>query len=414
MALTGSTPGRVLIVVENLPVPFDRRVWSEATTLHAAGYQVSVICPKGMGATKGYELIDGIHVYRHPLPLEAEGALGYITEYASALFFEFVLAWWIFFRHGFDLLHACNPPDTIFLLALPFKLLGRKFLFDQHDINPELYLAKFGRKDRFYRALCWLERRTFAAADVSIATNESYRCIAVTRGRMDPERVFVVRSGPKLDRLRIMPPDPTRRRGARFLVGYVGVIGQQEGIDLLLAAAKHLIEVCGRRDLRFAIVGGGPALAEMKLLAAQLGIDGAVDFYGRVSDEILLSVLNTADICVNSDRVNEMNDKSTMNKIMEYMALGKPIVQFELAEGRFSAQEASLYAAPNDPVDFARKITELLDDPDKRAAMGSFGRERVERELTWDREAPKLLAAYDAALRPVIVRRGVTARADTT
>ncbi|MEI9995401.1 MAG: glycosyltransferase family 4 protein [Rhizomicrobium sp.] len=411
MASTGSSRGGVLIIVENLPVPFDRRVWSEATTLQAAGYRVAVICPKGADARKSHEVLDGIHIYRHPLPFDAEGGLGYVVEYASALFFEFVLTCWIWLRHGFDVIHACNPPDTIFLIAWPFKLLGKKFLFDHHDINPELYLAKFGSKDRFYQLLCWLERCTFHAADASLATNESYRRIAIERGGMAPDKVFVVRSGPKLERLRIVPPNAARKHGARHLIGYVGVIGQQEGIDLLLEAAKHMTQTLGRTDIRFAIIGGGPALNAMKALSVRLGVDGQVEFYGRVPDDVLLEVLNTADVCVNPDRVNAMNDKSTMNKIMEYMALAKPIVQFELTEGRYSAGEASLYAAPNDPVDFARKILELLDDPAKRAAMGAFGRNRVETELVWEREAPKLLAAYDCLLHPKIGSQSASASA---
>jgi glycosyltransferase involved in cell wall biosynthesis len=396
---TGKPPGRVLIIVENLPVPFDRRVWSEATTLQAAGYQVAVICPKGVGATASYEFLDGIHIYRHPL-FEAKGGLGYVLEYVSALFFEFTLTCWIGMRRGFDIIHACNPPDTIFLIAWPFKLFGKKFLFDHHDINPELYLAKFGKKDRLYRALCALERMTFAAADVSIATNESYREIAVTRGGMAADRVFVVRSGPKLERLRIVPANDELKRGARYLISYVGVIGRQEGIDLLLDAVKHTVEIRGRKDVRFAIVGGGPAQAEMRKLSEELGVKDYVDFYGRVSDDVLLEVLSTAEVCVNPDRVNDMNDKSTMNKIMEYMALSKPIVQFELTEGRFSAQDASLYAKPNDPTDLANKILELLDDPVRRGVMGDFGRRRVETELVWELEAPKLLAAYETILRP--------------
>jgi glycosyltransferase involved in cell wall biosynthesis len=315
------------------------------------------------------------------------------------LFFEFALSCWVWLRHGFDVIHACNPPDTIFLVACPFKLFGKKFIFDHHDINPELYLAKFGRRDWFYRILCAFERMTFAVADVSIATNESYRQIALERGGMVPDRVFVVRSGPKLERLRILPPSNDRKRGARYLVGYVGVIGRQEGIDLLLEAVKHIVDLHGRTDVRFAIIGDGPALSEMKTLSLCLGVTDYVDFYGRVPDDILLEVLNTADVCVNPDRVNEMNDKSTMNKIMEYMALGKPVVQFDMTEGRFSAREASLYARPNDPIDFAEKILALLADPAARAAMGATGRCRIETELAWEREAPKLLAAYELALQ---------------
>jgi glycosyltransferase involved in cell wall biosynthesis len=388
-------PRRVLIIVENLPVPFDRRVWQEATTLRQAGYEVSVICPKMRGYTRSREVIDGIHVYRHPLPVEGAGALGYAMEYSTALFWEFVLAWRVLLTRGFDAIHACNPPDNIFLIGGFFKLLGKRFLFDHHDINPELYEAKFGRRDAFYRLIRAWERWTFRTADVSIATNESYRRIDIERGGMDPERVFVVRSGPNLERLKILPPKPELKKGRRFLVGYVGVMGRQEGIDHLLEAVRHIVHELGRDDVHFGLVGGGTELEAMKALAGELGVADYVTFTGRVPDREMLEMLNTADVCVNPDVANEMNDKSTMNKIMEYMALGKPIVQYDLTEGRFSAQEASLYARPNDPVDLARKIVELLDDPERRARMGAFGRRRVERELEWRYEAPKLLQAYD-------------------
>ena len=389
---------RVLIIVENLPSPFDRRVWQEATTLRDAGYGVAIICPTGKGYEARHERLDGIDIYRHPLPLEAEGALGYALEYATALFWEFVLAWRVLRRHGFDAIHACNPPDLIFLVGGFFKLFLRKrFIFDHHDINPELYEAKFGRRDFFYKLMVWMEKLTFKTADVSIATNESYRRIALERGGMDPAKVFVVRSGPKLDRLKIVPPVPALRRGRRFLVGYVGVMGKQEGIDYLLRAARRIVHELGRDDVHFGLVGGGTSLEEMKAYARELGIEDHVTFTGRVPDEDLLAMLNTADVCVNPDVANDMNDKSTMNKIMEYMALGKPIVQFDLTEGRWSAQEASLYAKRNDEADLADCIVQLLDDPARRARMGEFGRRRVLGELEWKFEAPKLLAAYDAA-----------------
>jgi glycosyltransferase involved in cell wall biosynthesis len=256
--------------------------------------------------------------------------------------------------------------------------------------------------------MVWLERLTFRCADVSIATNESYRKIAIERGGMDPARVFVVRSGPMLERLKVLPPVEALKRGRRFLVGYVGVMGRQEGIDLLLQAVRQIVYDLGRQDVHFGLVGGGTSLEEMKQLAAGLGVADYVTFTGRVPDREMLEMLNTADVCVNPDIANEMNDKSTMNKIMEYMALGKPIVQFDLTEGRFSAQEASLYAAKNDPADLARKIIELLDDPERRARMGAYGRQRVENELEWKYEAPKLLAAY-AALFPQKVSLGETA-----
>lgn len=387
---------RVLILVENLPSPFDRRVWQEATTLHAHGYRVSIVCPTGKGHESHYECIDGIHIYRYDLPTEAEGALGYLVEYSAALWHSFRLAFKVRREQGFDVVHACNPPDLLFIVGVFFKrFFGTRFLFDHHDINPELYEAKFGRRDFFWKLMVWLERRTFRAADVSIATNESYRRIALERGGMPADRVFVVRSGPKLDRLKIQPPKPELKRGRTFLVGYVGVMGKQEGIEYVLQAARHIVHEMGRRDVHFGLVGGGTSLEEMKGLAGRLDVADFVTFTGRVPDGELLDMLNTADVCVNPDVYNEMNDKSTMNKIMEYMALAKPIVQFDLTEGRFSAQEASVYALRNDAVDMARRIVELLDDPERRRAMGEFGRRRVENELEWHFEVPKLLAAYD-------------------
>ena len=397
MAFAGK-PRRVLIIVENLPSPFDRRVWQESTTLRDAGYEVSIICPTGKGFEKKFEVVEGIHIYRHNLPIEAEGAIGYALEYSVALFWEFSLAWKVLFQRGFDVIHACNPPDLIFLVGAFFKLfLGKKFIFDHHDINPELYEAKFGRRDFFYRLMVLFEKLTFKTATVSIATNESYKRIAIERGGMNPSRVFVVRSGPKLDRLKTVPPVAALKCGRKYMVGYVGVMGKQEGIDYLLRAAAHIVHKLGRTDVHFGLVGGGTSLEEMQAYAGELGIADYVTFTGRVPDQQLLDMLNTADVCVNPDVANEMNDKSTMNKIMEYMALGKPIVQFDLAEGRFSAQEASSYARNNDEVDMAERIVELLDDPERRRRMGEFGRNRVINELEWKYEAPKLLAAYDMA-----------------
>jgi glycosyltransferase involved in cell wall biosynthesis len=387
---------RVLILVENLPSPFDRRVWQESLALREAGYAVSIICPTGKGYEKTYEVIDGIHIWRYRLPTEGSGALGYLIEYSAALAFSFFLSLKILLTRGFDVVHACNPPDLLFLIGGFYKLFGKKFLFDHHDASPELYEAKFGRRDAFYRLMILLERLTFRAADVSIATNESYRRIAIERGGMPPGKVFVVRSGPSLERLKTVPPKPELKRGRKHLVGYVGVMGKQEGIDLLLHAVKFLVEKLKRTDVHFGLVGGGTSLQEMKDLAVELGVQDYVTFTGRVPDEPMLAMLSTAEVCVNPDVPNAMNDISTMNKIMEYMALGKPIVQFDLAEGRFSAQQASLYARRNDVEDFACRIVELLDDPERRRVMGEFGRRRVREELEWGYEAPKLLRAYEA------------------
>lgn len=396
MASAGSKQKRVLIIVENLPSPFDRRVWQEATSLISNGYQVNIICPTGKGYEKRFEIIDGIHIHRHPLPLEADGAIGYLFEYSAALFWEFLLSFKVLFSRGFDVIHACNPPDLIFVVGGFFKLLGKKFLFDHHDINPELYEAKFGRRDLFYKLMLLFERLTFKTADVSIATNESYKRIAVERGGMSAEDVFVVRSGPKLDRLEILPPDNNLKHGKKYMVGYVGVMGKQEGIDYLLDAAAHIVHTLGRSDVHFGLVGGGTELEQLKQRAIELKIADYTTFTGRVPDDELLAMLNTADVCVNPDVANEMNDKSTMNKIMEYMALAKPIVQFDLTEGRVSAQDASLYAKHNDSVDMANKIIELLDNEEKRLSMGEYGYERVVNELQWNHEEPKLLAAYKA------------------
>jgi glycosyltransferase involved in cell wall biosynthesis len=386
---------RVLIIVENLPCPFDRRVWQEARTLSAAGYQVSIICPKAPGYEKSFEQIDGIDIHRHRLPAEADGVLGYALEYSVALAMEFWLSLKVLFGRGFDVIHACNPPDTIFLIGGFFKLFGKKFVFDHHDINPELYEAKFGKKGWGRKLLVALERMSFRTADMVISTNESYRGIAIDRGGKDPKKVFVVRSGPDLTRIKRVPPNPALKKGRKYLVGYVGVMGKQEGIDLLLQAVQLIVKHLKRTDIHFGLVGGGTELPAMRELAKELGVADYVTFTGRAPDAELLEMLNTADICVNPDRANEMNDRSTMNKIMEYMALGKPVVQFDLTEGRVSAGDASWYARPNDVADLAQKMVALLGDENQRVHMSVIGRERVEQVLAWQHEAPRLLAAYE-------------------
>jgi len=395
MTAYAGRPLRVLIIVENLPLPFDRRVWQEANALRGAGCRVSIISPMGRGYEQPYEEINDIAIYRHPLPGEGDSASGYLREYTTALWWEFKLSLRVLRERGFDVIQACNPPDSIFLIGLFYKLLlGKHFVFDHHDLNPELYLAKFMKKDLFYNLMLLLERLTFKAADFSIATNESYRRIAIERGGMSPERVKVVRSGPSLERLRIVPPDPRWKNGRRFLVGYLGVMGKQEGLDHLLRAAHELVFSQGREDVQFVLVGDGTELGAIRRMCRELGLEDHVTFTGRVPDSDVLEILCTADVCVNSDVANEMNDKSTMNKVMEYMALGRPIVQYDLTEGRFSAREASLYARPNDVRDLAAKIAYLLDHPDQRERMGRMGRKRVQEELHWGVEEPKYLGLY--------------------
>jgi len=393
---------KVLIVVENLPVPLDRRVWLEATTLTAHGYEVSVICPTGRGWDKLYEVIDDIHIYRYPAPAEAHsGAVAYAREYLGSLWHWFRLAPRVRRERGFDIIHGCNPPDLIFLLGLWYRWRGVRYLFDHHDVCPELFEAKFDKRGLLYKVMLIWERMTFASAAVSIATNESFRQIAIDRGRMAPEDVFVVRSAPKIEKFEIRPADPAVRKGAGTVMGYVGVIGQQEGMDLLVAAAEHLIQTLGHRDVHFVIVGFGPELPTVQADVDRRGLSDWFTFTGPLYGEDLLRALNSCDIGVSPDPKNAMNDISTMNKVMEYMTLEKPVVQFDLKEGRASAADASVYARPNDTVDFAEKIAELLDDPERRAEMGRIGRERVLSSLSWAHSVPNLLAAYDRAFEKI-------------
>jgi len=390
---------KVLIIGENLPVPFDRRIWKEAVSLQANEFAVTVLCPRGKGFMQRHEVIDGIHIYRHPMLKEGDGALGYLFEYASALFWEFLYTSWIYLRHGFHVIQGCNPPDDIFLVALPFKLLGVKYIFDHHDATPELYLSKYGKEDVLYKIQVWLERMTYRVSDAVVVTNGSYRELALTRGNVPPEDVFIVRNGPDPKAFMAIPANPALRYGKRYLVGYVGNIGAQEGLDILLDAALCLKKI-GRYDVHFTCIGGGPELPRLRQAVQDKGLQDMVNFTGRIPDEQLLEILSTADICVNPDRPCKMNDISTMIKIMEYMALGKPIVQFDLREGRFSASEASLYADKTiGAEDFASKILLLLNDAVARKKMGEFGRRRVEEALAWDYSVHHLLAAYRKVLR---------------
>jgi glycosyltransferase involved in cell wall biosynthesis len=393
-----SAKRRVLIIVENQPVPVDRRVWREATSLREYGYEVTVLCPKREGCSQGYEVIDGVRVYRHPMPMEGRSPLGYLFEYTCAFTLEFFYTLWIYIRHRFDVIQGCNPPDNIFLVALPFKVLGVRYIFDHHDANPELYVSKYGREGMLYKVLLRLEKLCYRCSDVVMVTNASYRNMAINRGRVRPENVFVVRNGPDLRTFKPVPPNPARKHGKAYLVGYVGNMNFQDGLDILLEVAKH-VKAMGRHDVHFTCVGKGPELKTLRRMVLDMGLEDTVEFTGRISDQELVETLSTADVCVNPDRPSKMNDVSTMIKIMEYMALGKPIVQFDLKEGRFSAQEASLYASKQEGAkDFAKKIVWLLDRPEERRRMGEIGRTRIHKELAWQYSVPRLLAAYDDTL----------------
>ena len=387
---------KVLIIIENATYPFDSRVRNEALALLSHGYEVTVLCPRDGHSSVPHEVIDGVRVYRHPSVEQGGGRLGYLLEYSLALFWEFFYAWWVYFRHGFHVIQGCNPPDTIFLVALPFKLLGVRYIFDHHDVNPELYESKYNKRGFLHKVLVVLEKLTYRFSDVVIATNESYRNLAISRGSLAALDVFIVRNGPK-EGFKPVPCNPERKHGKPYLVGYVGNMDVQDGLDILLDVSFRVNQL-GRTDVHFTCVGGGPQLNTLREMVREKGLAETVDFTGRMSDEDLLDILSTADLCVNPDKPCEMNNISTMNKIMEYMALGKPIVQFNSKEGKFSAREASLYANTHNPInDFAEKILWLLDRPDLRKQMGEFGRNRVEKELGWEHSVPNLLAAYERA-----------------
>ncbi|MCK0168706.1 glycosyltransferase family 4 protein [Jannaschia sp. S6380] len=395
MPTAETAPRRVLIVVENLPVPLDRRVWLEATSLVAAGYEVSVICPTGRGWDAEYEVIDGVHIHRHPAPPEAHaGALAYAREYLHAIRHWFRLARQVRRARGFDVIHGCNPPDLVWLLALRYRLAGVRYVFDHHDVCPELFEAKFGRRGLLYGVMRLWERITFACADVSIATNESFARIARRRGGMAAEDVFVVRSAPRIEKFLPGPGDASFRKAGTVL-GWIGIIGQQEGLELLVEAVRILVQDMGRADVHIVIIGFGPHQPVIEAEVARRGLADRFTFTGALYGEAMLGALNAIDIGVAPDPKNAMNDISTMNKVMEYMTLEKPLVQFDLTEGRASAGHASLYARANDPADFARMIAQLMDDPDMARAMGAQGRARVLDTLSWDHSVPALLAAYD-------------------
>jgi len=392
---------RVLVLVENLSVPFDRRVWQESRALVEAGYRVVVVCPMGSKRdTEPHVVLEGVEIHRYPMRAAAGGPAGYLREYGTALWHSLRLA----ARLGrFDIVHICNPPDLMFLAVLPQTLRGARLVFDHHDLVPELYLSRFDRgKDLLYRAVCLLEHINYRQADVVIATNESYRAAALTRGRKRPEQVFVVRSAPDLTRFGgPAEPDPELRRGKPHLLCYVGVMGPQDGVDYALRALARLRDDVGRTDWHAAFVGGGDAWEDMVALAGRLGLEDMVTFTGRIPDADLVRYLASADVCLAPDPLNPLNDVSTMNKIMEYMAMSRPIVSFDLREARVSAGEAALYAPANDETAFARLIARLLDDPAERERMGRIGRERASQTLSWDRSKDSLLAAYRAVVAEV-------------
>jgi glycosyltransferase involved in cell wall biosynthesis len=392
-------PTSVCIVVENLPVPLDRRVWCEARALRDAGYAVSVICPKGKkSCTASHEILDGIHIYRHRI-WEGSSAIGYLREYIFGLIAEFYLALQVFAHTRFRVLQGCNPPDTIFLIGLLLKPFGVRFIFDHHDLSPELFEAKFGKSNWLLSAFTRLaEKYSFKVADVSIATNESFKEIAVSRGGKRPDRVFVVRNCPDLTNLRRAPLRPQIKRGKPLMVVYVGFMGKQDGLDLLLQSIEHIVKHEKRQDTHFVLVGSGTMLPELRAIAAEKNLEPFITFTGQVTHDEVVMYLSNADLGVSPDPKTPMNDNSTMIKIFEYMAFELPVVLYDLKEGRHVAGPAALYATPNDPVDFAGKVSRLLDCSELRQRLGGCGRKRIEESLNWESEKVTLLQAYTTAL----------------
>jgi glycosyltransferase involved in cell wall biosynthesis len=393
---TAGNARRVLIIVQNLPVPFDRRVWLECRALVEAGYQVAVICPSGPGDPP-YEVLQGVELYKYPLRTAASGSLAYFGEYARSFAMTALLAVRARRRGWIDAIQTCNPPDIFWPLGISWRAIsGTRFVFDQHDLCPELFESRFptGSRKLGY-ALRFLERRTYRAADHVIATNESYARVARQRGDVNDEDITVVRTGPAADRLRRGDPDPSWRGGRRFLAAYIGVMGPQDGVDNVLRAAHYIVNRLNRVDVAFVLMGSGDCFDELVALRDELGLEDFVTFTGRVPDDVVTSVLSTADIGLSPDPKNPLNDVSTMNKTLEYMAYRLPVVAFDLLETRVSAADAAVYATPNRIDCYAQAVIDLLDDEPRRVAMGTVGRQRIERELSWDHQRDRYVSVYD-------------------
>jgi glycosyltransferase involved in cell wall biosynthesis len=406
---------KILMLVENY-FPQDTRVANEANLLTDAGYQVSVIALRSHDQTR-HETLNGVEVYRVPtlelfkktsfanasrmklLLVKLKAFVGYTVEYCYLTMACLVVSGYIFVRRGFDVIHCHNPPDTLFLVALPFKLLGKKFVFDQHDLCPELYRSRYSTAEGFYtRLLRIFEWCSLKLADITIATNESYKQIQIARANKNPRDIFIVRNGP--NQMRMTPATPNARlKGMnKSILCYVGSLNPQDGVDYLLRSLRHLVHDLKRSDFHCVIMGTGDSLNDLRDLADELQLNGCVDLRGFVSDEELQANLAAADICVDPDPSSPLNDVSTWIKVMEYMAYAKPIVAFDLKETRFSAGEAAIYVQPNKEAEFAQAIVELMGQPELRKKMGALGCRRVEEELQWNKVGRNLLAAYETLL----------------
>lgn len=390
---------QVLLLVENNGFPRDFRVRREAHALRDHGFQVSVVCPRE-GNEPWHEHADGVEIFRFPAPPGGSGLLSYAFEFGYATLAMLALSLWVALRRGVDVVHAANPPDTLFVVGAVFKLLGKRYVFDHHDLAPEVYLSRFGhrRRNLVYSTLKLLERCSYAIADVVVATNESYRQRAIEEGRKSPEKVFVVRNGPPSTYQPLPPPEELTAR-ARYLIGYVGTIGPQDGLDYWLRSIRHLVFTFGRRDFLAVIVGDGDSMTELRRMVIELEIEPYVLFTGWLPEQEARRHLSATTLCVQPDPSSPLNDRSTMNKLMEYMALGKPTVAFDLPETRYSGGEAAVYVAGDDEREFARQVDSLLEDPARQARMGDIGRHRVASALAWEYSVPQLVRAYSEGLK---------------
>ena len=392
---------RILMLVENYSFPEDVRVLNEAQSLVRNGFDVAVISPKskdGQSAERRpyFSEVEGIRVYQYPWPAEGNGFLGYIWEYSASLVCMWVLSLWVYLRHGFDFIHAHSPPDLLVLIAIFFRPFGVRFVFDHHDISPEMYQARFDGDGNatVIRVLKFFERLSCRFASHVISVNDSYRDLVIERTGVDPDKVTVVRNGPNLKKLRLVDPAPELRNRGQTILGYVGILGFQDGVDGLLHVLHKLKFELGRDDFYCVLIGKGDALESLRKLATELDLDDNVLLTGYISHEKLLTYLSSTDICVSPDPYDEFNDRSTMIKMMEYMTLEKPIVAYRLTEHQVTARNAAIYAEPKDQLDFAKCISMLMDDPELRATMGRSGRQRIEEQLAWPHQEQKLVNVY--------------------
>jgi len=390
---------RILIIVQNLPVPFDRRVWLECRTLTRAGYRVAVVCPKGPG-DPSYQVIEGVEIYKYRPYSPGGGAATYIAEYAYSFAATLLLSLKAARRGHFGVVQSCNPPDIFWPIGLLFKLWhGSRFVFDHHDLCPETFESRFpGGSPLFYRGLRFLERCTVRSADHVVSTNESYRRLVIGRDGVKPDRVTVVRTGPDPDKMKAVEAVPALRRGRPHLAAYIGVMGPQDGVDYVIEMAHFVVNSLKRTDISFTLIGSGDCFKELVALRDELELGDFVEFTGRAPDETVQAVLSTSDVGLSPDPRNPLNDVSTMNKTMEYMAFGLPVLAFDLRETRASAEEAGIYATPNDVEEMSRLLVDLIDDEPRRRTMGSAGRRRVEQKLAWSHQEPHYLSVFDQLL----------------